>query len=89
MGGYLVAVFDAAFMFSGGTSGRFVVVFLISSVVAAAFFYLWAVEIKGISAGRERARLKLESLSVRQAWLLAIGLLILAAVWLIDKLSWL
>lgn len=88
MGGYLVAVFDAVFLFSG-TGPRFVVVFVISSIVGAGLFYAWAVTLKMTARRREETRKRFENMSDRQVWLMAIGLLILGTIWVVQKLSWL
>lgn len=88
MAGLLVAVFDSVFMFNG-TWPRFVIVFLISTVTASGLFYLWMLELKHAGTRREKARLRLESMSERQVWMLAIGLLVLGAIWVVRKLSWL
>lgn len=88
MAGFLIAAIDSIFMFSG-TWPRFVIVFLISSVVAAGFFYLWMLQLRDLRKRRNEVRLHLESLSQRQVTMLAIGLLILVVIWLIQKLSWL
>ena len=87
MAGFLVAVLDSVFLFSG-TGTRFAIVLVIGSLLGMLLIYAWMVELKTAGNRREQARQRLEGMSDRQVWIFVIALLVLGAFWVLEKLSW-
>ena len=86
MSGFLVAVLDSVFLFSG-TGTRFAIVLAIASLLGTLLIYAWMVELKTAGKRREQARQRLEGMSDRQVWIFAIVLVVVGVLWMLEKLS--
>ena len=91
MGAYLIAVFDAVFMFAHGGGFRFALVFLIAWPVGFLFFFSWTMQIKSLhrdrEANRARAQQVFQNLSNRgfAFWLIVFAILVV--LWIFRNVT--
>jgi cobalamin synthase len=88
MGGLLIGVIDATFLFKG-TAFRFGVIFLISWVVISSVLYAEFVDRKLAVNRREEAVRKARESSTRTAIVWSLAGVVVAVIWLFRAFGWL